>query len=91
MAQPSSAPSVPTAKAPPQCSPPSVEDLCLRTFCSCWFLDRDWLISFVTSAQRAKPDAPITWVEFMPKGHTHLVRSTLKLVPVSKHLIKDDI
>ena len=80
-------PSVPPAKAPPQHSPPSAEDLCLRTFRSCWFLNRDWLISFVASAQRAKPDAPITWVEFMPKGHTHLVRSALKLVPVSKHLL----
>ena len=38
------------------------------------------------SAQRVKPDTPITWVKFMPKGHTHLVRSALKLVPVSKHL-----
>ena len=79
-------PSLSPAKAPPQRSPPSAEDLCLRTFRSCWFLDRDWLISFAASAQRVKPDAPITWVEFMPKGHTHLVRSTLKLVPVSKHL-----
>ena len=55
-------------------------------FHSCWFLDRDWLISFITSAQHTKPNAPISWVKFMPKGHTHLVRSTLKLVPISKHL-----
>ena len=79
--------SLATAKAPPQCSPPLAEDLCLRIFCSCWFLDTDWLISFVASAQHTKPNAPITWVEFMPKGHTHLVRSTLKLIPVSKHLL----
>ena len=87
MAQPLPAPTVPSAKAPPQCSPPSAENLCLKTFCSCWFLNRDWLISFVASTQRAKPDAPVTWVKFMPKGHTHLVRSALKLVPVSKHLL----
>ena len=80
------APSLPPAKAPPQRSPPSAEDLCLQTFRSCWFLDRDRLISFITSAQCVKPDAPITWVEFMPKGHTHLVRSALKLVPATKHL-----
>ena len=80
------APSIPPAKAPPQHSPPSAEDLCLRTFRSCWFLNRDWLISFVASAQHVKPNTPISWVEFMPKGHTHLVRSALKLVPVSKHL-----
>ena len=86
MAQPLPTPTVPTAKGPPQHSPPSVEDLCLKTFHSCWFLNRDWLISFVASAQHAKPDLPITWVKFMPKGHTHLVRSALKLVPVSKHL-----
>ena len=79
-------PSLPPAKAPPQHSPPSVEDLCLRTFRSCWFLNKDWLISFVASAQHTKPNSPITWVEFMPKGHTHLVRSALKLVPVTKHL-----
>ena len=86
MASPLPTCSVPTAKAPPQRSPPSAEDLFLWTFRSCWFLDRDWLISFIASTQHAKPDAPITWVEFMPKGHTHLVRSALKLVPVSKHL-----
>jgi hypothetical protein len=43
-------------------------------------------VSFVASAQRAKADGSITWVEFVPKGHTHLVRSALKLVPVTKSL-----
>ena len=80
-------PSASTAKAPkPKPSPPSAESLCLKTFRACWYLDKDWLVSFVASAQCARPDAPITWVEFMPKGHTHLVRSALKLVPISKHL-----
>ena len=65
---------------------PTVEELCLRTFRACWYLDKDWLVSFVASAQRAKPDSPITWVKFMPKGHTHLVRSALKLVPATKNL-----
>ena len=87
MANPLPAPTAPTAEAPkPKRSPPSPEELCLRTFRSCWFLDKDWLISFVASAQRTKPDSPITWVEFMPKGHTHLVRSALKLVPPTKNL-----
>ena len=86
-----SAPPVPSAStaaaAPkPKPSPPSAETLCLKTFRACWYLDKDWLVSFVASAQCARPNAPITWVEFMPKGHTHLVRSALKLVPVSKHL-----
>ena len=87
MATPLPAPIPSTAKAPkPKPSPPSAEALCLKTFRACWYLDKDWLTSFVASAQRTKPDTPITWVEFMPKGHTHLVQSALKLVPVSKHL-----
>ena len=87
MATPLPTPTAPTAEAPkPKCSPPTVEELCLRTFCACWYLDKDWLVSFVASAQHAKPDSPITWVEFMPKGHMHLVRSALKLVPATKNL-----
>ena len=77
---PQAAPSAPPAPAA-KCSPPSAEDLCLKTFCACWFLNKDWLVSFIVSAQHLKPDAPITWVEFVPKGHTHLVRCALKLVP----------
>ena len=87
MASPLPAPTSSPAKAPkPKCSPPTAEELCLKTFHACWYLDKDWLVSFVTSAQRAKANGPITWVEFVPKGHTHLVRSTLKLVPVTKSL-----
>ena len=87
MATPLPAPTAPTAEAPkPKCSPPTAEELCLRTFRACWYLDKDWLVSFVASAQRAKPDSPITWVEFMPKGHMHLVRSALKLVLATKNL-----
>ena len=52
----------------------------------CWFLDKDWLVSFIVLAQRLKPDAPITWVEFVPKGHTHLVQCALKLVPPTRTL-----
>ena len=74
---PPSAPAVPSA----QSSPLSAEALCLKTFQACWFLDKDWLVSFIASAQCLKLDAPITWVEFIPKGHTHLVRCALKLVP----------
>ena len=67
-----------------KCFPPSVEELCLKTFWACWFLDKDWLVSFIASAQHLKPDAPITWVEFIPKGHTHLVWCALKLVPPTR-------
>ena len=78
----------PPATAPPAAkrSPPSAEELCLKTFCACWFIDKDWLVSFIASAQCLKPDAPITWVEFIPKGHTHLVRCALKLVPPTRAL-----
>ena len=78
---------LPSAQAPkPARSPPSAEELCLKTFRSCWFIDKDWLVSFIASAQRSKPDVPITWVEFVPKGHTHLVRCALKLVPPTRAL-----
>ena len=70
----------------PKRSPPSAEELCLRTFRSCWQLDKGWLVSFVASAQRKTPTSPISWVEFMPQGHTHLVRSALKLVSLTKAL-----
>ena len=77
----------PSSKAPkPQRSPPTAEELCLQTFKTCWYLDKTWLVDFVVSAQHATPSSPITWVKFMPKGHTHLVRSALKLVPLTKHL-----
>ena len=77
----------PPAPAPPaKCSPPSAEELCIHTFHACWFIDKDWLISFTVSAQHPKLDAPISWVEFVPKGHTHLVYCTLKLVPPTRAL-----
>ena len=70
----------------PKRSPPSAEELCIRTFHSCWHLDKGWLVSFVASAQRKTPTSPISWVEFMPQGHTHLVHSALKLVSPTKAL-----
>ena len=80
-------PPAPSSAAPqPKYSPPSAEELCLRTFRSCWHLDKGWLVSFVASAQCKTPTSPISWVEFMPQGHTHLVRSAIKLVPPTKAL-----
>ena len=80
-------PPAPSSQAPkPQRSPPTAEELCLKTFRSCWHLDKGWLVSFVALAQRKMPMSPITWVEFMPQGHTHLVRSALKLVSPTKAL-----
>ena len=79
----SMAPQIPPPTPAPatQHSSPSVEALCSKTFWACWFLDKDWLISFIVLAQCLKLDVPITWVEFVPKGHMHLVRCALKLVP----------
>ena len=58
---------------------PSVFNI-LTLFCSCWFLSRDWLVSFITSAQWTD-GGPINWVKFLPTGHSHLVRCALKLTP----------
>ena len=60
---------------------PSVFNI-VNLFRLCWFLNRDWLLSFVTSTQRSESGC-IKWVEFLPNGHIHLVRSTFKLVPPS--------
>ena len=45
-----------------------------------WFLNRDWLLTFIASAQRSE-SGRIEWVEFLPDGHVHLVWSAFKLVP----------
>ena len=58
---------------------PSVFDI-VNLFRLRWFLNRDWLLSFVASAQRSE-SGRIEWVEFLPDGHVHLVRSAFKLVP----------
>ena len=60
---------------------PSVFDI-VNLFRLCWFLNRDWLLSFVASAQRSE-SGRIEWVEFLPDGHVHLVYSAFKLVPPS--------
>ena len=60
---------------------PSVFDI-VNLFRLRLFLNRDWLLSFVASAQRSE-SGRIEWVEFLPDGHVHLVRSAFKLVPPS--------
>ena len=87
MASPLPAPTASTAKAPkPKRSPPTAEELCLKTFRTCWYLDKDWLVSFIMSAQRAKADAPITWVEFVLffffffLNYIYCLKSTLRLI-----------
>ena len=60
-------------------SDPSVFDI-VNYFRLRWFLNRDWLLSFIASAQRSE-SGRIEWVEFLPDSHVHLVRLAFKVVP----------
>jgi hypothetical protein len=57
----------------------SVFDI-LNIFHQQWFLSIDFLKTQVFSAQKAE-DGKISWVEFTPQFHTHLVKCTVALVP----------
>jgi hypothetical protein len=57
----------------------SVFDI-LNTFWHHWFISVDHLRTTVLSAQKAK-DGKISWVEFTPQFHAHLVKYTVALVP----------
>ena len=52
----------------------------LNIFRRRWFLSRSHLVANVTSAQKAE-DGKISWVEFPPPFHAHLVKCALALVP----------
>jgi hypothetical protein len=52
----------------------------LNIFCRRWFLSRAHLVANVISAQKAE-DGKITWVEFSPPFHSHLVKCAVALVP----------
>ena len=58
---------------------PSVFNI-INLFCLRWFLNRDWLLSFIASAQHSESGC-IKWVKFLPGGHVHLVQSAFKLIP----------
>jgi predicted RNA-binding Zn-ribbon protein involved in translation (DUF1610 family) len=45
-----------------------------------WFPSRDHLLTNVISAQKAE-DGNISWVEFTPQYHSHLVKCAVPLVP----------
>jgi predicted RNA-binding Zn-ribbon protein involved in translation (DUF1610 family) len=57
----------------------SVFDI-LNIFRRRWFLSRDSLLSHVISAQKAE-DGKISWAEFDPPFHSHLVKCAVALVP----------
>ena len=52
----------------------------LNTFRRRWFLSRDHLLANAISDQKAE-DGKITWVEFTPSFHSHLVKCAIALVP----------
>ncbi len=52
----------------------------LNIFRRRWFLSRTNLLANVISAQKAE-DGKITWVEFTPSFHSHLVKCAVALVP----------
>ncbi|KAI0282047.1 hypothetical protein BC826DRAFT_1110981 [Russula brevipes] len=49
-------------------------------FRRCWFLSRANLLTNVISAQKDE-DGNISWVEFTPQYHSHLVKCAVALVP----------
>ncbi len=52
----------------------------LNIFCHCWFLSWSHLLTNVISAQKAE-DGNISWVEFTPQYHSHLVKCAVALTP----------
>ncbi|KAI0255313.1 hypothetical protein BJV78DRAFT_1279489 [Lactifluus subvellereus] len=63
----------------PEDSELSVFDI-LNIFRRRWFLSRAHLLTNVISAQKAE-DGNISWVEFTPQYHSHLVKCAIALVP----------
>jgi predicted RNA-binding Zn-ribbon protein involved in translation (DUF1610 family) len=65
-------------------SPPGKVELLvfdiLNIFRRRWFLSRTTLLTNVISAQKAE-DGNISWVEFTPQYHSHLVKCAVALVP----------
>ena len=55
----------------------------LNLFRARWFLNRDHLLSLVVFAQKVDTGNEISWVEFTPQAHSHLVRQALALAPPS--------
>jgi len=53
----------------------------LNLFRARWFINRDHILSLVVFAQKANDDNNISWVEFAPQTHSHLVRQAITLAP----------
>jgi DNA-directed RNA polymerase subunit RPC12/RpoP len=84
-------PSQPTGWTGTHKKPPADIDLLvfnvLNIFCRCWFLSRAHLMANTISAQKAE-DGKLSWVEFTPHFHSHLVKCAVALVPHPVHKVK---
>jgi hypothetical protein len=67
-----------TRKSPPEDAELSVFDI-LNLFRRCWFLSWANLTANAVSAQKAE-DGKLSWVEFTPHFHSHLVKCAVALV-----------
>jgi hypothetical protein len=77
-------PPIPSAGRPPplgvkEADAPSVFDV-LNIFRWRWFLNRDHLIANILSVQKDER-GKISWVDFQPQFHTHLIWQALALLP----------
>ena len=77
-------PPPPTGRAKPRKSTPGAVDLSvfdiLNIFRDRWFLSRANLLANTISSQKDE-DGNISWVEFTPHFHSHLVKCAVTLVP----------
>ena len=73
-------------KTPPGDVDLSVFDI-LNIFRRHWFLSRAHLLANAISAQKAE-DGNVSWVEFSPPFHSHLVKCAIALVPHPIQVVK---
>ena len=55
----------------------------LNIFHACWFINRLHILSLALFTQKAREGNKVTWVEFSPQSHSHLVKQALALAPPS--------
>ena len=55
----------------------------LNIFCARWFVNHAHILSLALFAQKAGKGNKVSWVEFSPQSHSHLVKQALTLAPPS--------
>ena len=55
----------------------------LNIFRARWYINRPHILSLALFAQKAGEGNEVTWVEFSPQSHSHLVKQALALAPPS--------